>query len=430
MNSAGRPSAFHAARWINSIGSVPDIFCVGTREAVGSANVGIVLPDGAREGLSEQLVAAGTVVSGSKVLRPGWLRLNGARITEAGSGQPSGRVTADLGEQLVIPGFVDIHVHGGGGGSFTTGDPIDIRRAVSFHRSRGTTTTLASLVTDPRHELLRSVAILAELVDGGLLAGIHLEGPWLSERRRGAHEVGQLRDPDQGELLALLKTGRGAIKMITLAPERTGALDAIKIAIDHGAIAAVGHTDASYDQTQAAITAGARVATHLFNAMRPIHHREPGPIPALLESPDVVVELVHDGTHLHPAIYRHTVRSVGSERLTLVTDAMTAAGMADGTYRLGSRTVEVAAGEAKVAGTETLAGSTATMDGLFRNAIQSGSADPDEALLAAVRQTSTTPARVLGLEDRSLSTGDRADLVVLDADLTPTAVMIDGSWIS
>ena len=380
--------------------------------------------------MSEQLIAAGNVVSGGKILRPGWLRVDGGRVTDAGSGQPSGRVTADLGEQLVIPGFVDIHVHGGGGGSFTTGDPIDVRRAVSFHRSCGTTTTLASLVTAPGDELLRSVAILAELVDDGLLAGIHLEGPWLSERRRGAHEMGQLRDPDQSELRALLKTGRGAIKMITLAPERAGALDAIKITVDHGAAAAVGHTDASYDQTQAAITAGARVATHLFNAMRPIHHREPGPILALLESTDVVVELVHDGTHLHPAIYQHVVRSVGSERVALVTDAMTAAGMADGTYRLGSRTVEVAAGEAKVAGTETLAGSTATMDELFRNAIRSGPADPDEALLAAVRQTSTTPARVLGLRDRNLNANDRADLVVLDASLTPTTVMINGAWVS
>ena len=171
----------------------------------------------------------------------------------------------------------------------------------------------------------------------------------------------------------------------------------------------------------------ARVATHLFNAMRPIHHREPGPIPALLESPDVVVELVHDGIHLHPAVYRHVVRSVGSDRIALVTDAMTAAGMSDGTYRLGSLTVEVAAGEARVVGTGTLAGSTATMDQLFRNAVRSGPADPDQALLAAVRQTSTTPARVLGLDDRSLSAG-QADVVVLDASLTPTAVMIGGTW--
>lgn len=178
------------------------------------------------------------------------------------------------GEQLVVPGFVDIHVHGGGGGSYTTGDPIDARRAVAFHRSRGTTTTLASLVTAPGGELLRSVAILAELVDDGLLTGIHLEGPWLSERRHDVHNVAQLLDPDQGELRGDLAWGA--------------------------------------------------VATHMFNAMRPIHHRQPGPIPALLESADVVVELVHDGTHLHPAIYRFVVERVGSERVALVTDAMAA----------------------------------------------------------------------------------------------------------
>jgi N-acetylglucosamine-6-phosphate deacetylase len=399
-----------------------DIFCVGTPDAIASANVGVVL--------TEQVIAARTVVSGGQIMRPGWLRIDNGRVIEAGRGQPSGHVMADLGEQLLVPGFVDVHVHGGGGGSYTTGDPIDARRAVAFHRSRGTTTTLASLVTAPGGELLRSVAILAELVDDGLLAGIHLEGPWLSERRHGAHDVGQLRDPDQGELRALLRTGRGTIKMITLAPERTGALDAIKIAVDHGVVIAVGHTDASYDQTQAAISAGARVATHMFNAMRPIHHRQPGPIPALLESADVVVELVHDGTHLHPAIYRFVVGRVGSERVALVTDAMAAAGMADGMYRLGSHTVEVAAGEAKVAGTETLAGGTATMDQLFRNAVGSEPADADQALLAAVRQTSTTPARVLGLNDRNLNVNDRADLVVLDESLTPTAIMIDGTWLN
>jgi N-acetylglucosamine-6-phosphate deacetylase len=142
------------------------------------------------------------------------------------------------------------------------------------------------------------------------------------------------------------------------------------------------------------------------------------------------VELVHDGIHLHPAVYRHVVRSVGSDRIALVTDAMSAAGMSDGTYQLGSLTVEVEGGEARVAETGTLAGSTATMDKLFRNAIQSGPADPDQALLAAVRQASTTPARVLGLEDRDLAAGDQADLVVLDASLTPTAVMIGGAWVS
>jgi N-acetylglucosamine-6-phosphate deacetylase len=379
--------------------------------------------------VSEHVIAAGTVVSGAEILRPGWLRIEGDRVTAVGHGQPPDGAT-DLGESLIVPGFVDIHVHGGGGGSFTTGDAGDAKRAVDFHRAHGTTTTLASLVTAPAAELQRSVAILAELVKEGLVTGIHLEGPWLSERRHGAHDAQHLRDPDQDELRTLFKIGRESIKMITLAPERMGALDAIKLIVDHGAVAAVGHTDASYDVTRDAISSGARVATHLFNAMRPIHHREPGPILALLESPDVVVELVHDGTHLQPAIYRHVARSAGSDRIALVTDAMDAAGMSDGMYRLGGLTVEVAGGEARVAGTGTLAGSTATMDQLFRNAVRSGPDEGDDALLAAVRQASTTPARVLGLDDRNLSTNSQADLVVLDAGLTPTAVMIAGTWIS
>ena len=205
--------------------------------------------------MSEHVIAAGTVVSGAEILRPGWLRIEGDRVTAVGRGQPP-EGAADLGEKLIVPGFVDIHVHGGGGGSFTAGDDGDAKRAADFHASRGTTTMLGSLVTARCRRLRRSVAILAELVEDGLLAGIHLEGPWLSERRCGAHEARQLRDPDPDELRTLFKIGRGTIKMITLAPGTAGALDAIKIIVDHGAVAALGHTDASYDQTRAAISAG------------------------------------------------------------------------------------------------------------------------------------------------------------------------------
>ncbi len=267
-----------------------------------------------------------------------------------------------------------------------------------------------------------------------MLAGIHLEGPWLSARRCGAHEPSTLRDPDPAEVRAVLAAGRGTIRMVTLAPELDGATDAIRAVVGAGAVAAVGHTDATYDQARAAVAAGATVATHLFNAMRPVHHREPGPVVALVEDDRVTLELITDGVHLHPALLREVVARAGADRVSLVTDAMAAAGMPDGGYEIGALAVDVVDGVARLAGADTIAGSTATMDALFRFAVAHSpadpDADPDAGLLAAVRSTSVVPARALGLEDvGSLQTGAYADLVVLDTDLVVVRVMRRGEWL-
>ena len=213
--------------------------------------------------------------------------------------------------------------------------------------------------------------VLAELVVDGEIAGVHLEGPWLAASRCGAHDPAQLRDPDPGELDTLLATG--VVAMVTLAPERAGALDAIRRVAGAGAVAAVGHTDADFALTRAAIAAGARHATHLFNAMAPLHHREPGPVVALLDDDRVTVELVTDGLHVHPALWEHVVRAAGAHRVAAVTDAMAAAGMPDGAYRLGRLDVEVVDRVARLAGGAAglgaIAGSTATADALFRNIV-------------------------------------------------------------
>jgi N-acetylglucosamine-6-phosphate deacetylase len=266
-------------------------------------------------------------------------------------------------------------------------------------------------------------------VKAGLIAGIHLEGPWLSARRCGAHEPSLMRDPDPDEIDRLLSLGDKTIRMVTLAPERVGAREAIRRIVDGGVVAAVGHTDATYEQTRAAIDAGATVGTHLFNAMRPIHHREPGPVIALLEDSRVTVELIADGVHLDPALYRHVTRSAGPDRVSLVTDAMAAAGMADGTYRLGPLAVDVVDGAARIAGTNTIAGGTATMDRLFRFAVTGSGLPRDEALMLAVRQTSTNPGRALGRRSAGLVPGEPADLVVLNSELAVVGVLRRGSWV-
>jgi N-acetylglucosamine-6-phosphate deacetylase len=238
-----------------------------------------------------------------------------------------------------------------------------------------------------------------------------------------------MRDPDAKEIDRVLDAGGGAIRMITIAPERDGALAAIAQIVDAGVVAAVGHTEATYERTRAAIAAGATVGTHLFNAMRPIDRREPGPIVALLEDPLVTVELITDGVHVDPAIYRHVTRSAGGDRVSLVTDAMAAAGMADGVYHLGPLAVDVVDGVATVSGTDTIAGSTTTMDRVFRFAVAHSGLSLDAALLLAVRQASLNPARALALPRPDLVAGAAANLVVLDGDLAVAGVLRRGSWV-
>ena len=373
------------------------------------------------------LLTAGTVLTGRELLRPGWIEVSGSRITAVGAGGPPSPADRDLPSATVVPGFVDTHVHGGGGASFS-GGAVETAAAVALHRRHGTTALVASLVSEAPDDLLRQIRGLADDVDSGLIAGIHLEGPWLAEKRCGAHDPALLRDPDPAELRSVFDAAQGTIRMVTLAPERTGALDAVRAVVGAGAVAAVGHTEATYKQTRAAIDAGATVATHLFNAMRPIHHREPGPVIALLEDPRVTVEVIADGVHVDAALYRHVTRSAGDDRVSLVTDAMAAAGMADGAYRIGPLAVEVAGAVARLAGTDTIAGSTATLDQLFRFAVTGSGLPRDAALLAAVRQSSINPARALGLPSPELTAGSRADLVVLDGDLMVSDVLVGGAW--
>lgn len=360
---------------------------------------------------------ADAIVSGGQVLRPGWIVVDDDRVVEAGAGDPPRPADIELGAVTVVPGFVDMHVHGGGGTSYTAGDIADVHAAAAFHRAHGTTSTLASLVAAHPAELLTAVAGLRRAADAGDIVGIHLEGPWLSAHRCGAHDPTALRAPESSEIAAVLRAGGDAIAMVTLAPELPGGVAAIEQFVDAGVVVAVGHTEATYEQTRQAIARGARVGTHLFNAMRSLHHREPGPALALLEDHRVTVELVGDGVHVHPSLVEYVTETAGPSRVALVTDAMAAAGMTDGAYRLGVLDVEVVDSVARVASTGAIAGSTATMDLLFRRALRTDGLADDDALCAAVAMTSTTPARTLGRDDiGDLTPGRRADFVVVGAD--------------
>jgi N-acetylglucosamine-6-phosphate deacetylase len=380
------------------------------------------------------LLRNASLVLPDRVLDQGWLLVEDGRITgvAATAGQPEpvlapSTTVHDLRHQHVVPGFVDMHVHGGGGAAFSAGDAAQALTAARFHLGHGTTTIMASTVTGTLAELEHHIGELSGLVQDGVLAGIHLEGPFISKARCGAHDPGLLRAPARSDVSRLLRAGDGTVRMVTIAPELEGGFDVVRLLTDSGVIAAIGHTDATYTQTREAIELGAPVGTHVFNAMRPVHHREPGPVTALLEQEQVLCEVVNDGLHVHPSVVSLMYSAAGAHRIALITDAMVAAGVGDGEYRLGALTVQVRDGEARLAEGDSLAGSTLTMDNALRNAVRlAGVSLVDAAISAAL-----TPARALGLADQvgSLENGKQADLVVLDEDLRVASVMRKGAWV-
>ncbi|MET9484174.1 N-acetylglucosamine-6-phosphate deacetylase [Streptomyces sp. NPDC006638] len=374
--------------------------------------------------------AKSTVLTGGRVVLPtgivdgGRVIVEGDRIT---ADAPADAVPLDLSGHWVVPGFVDMHNHGGGGASFTSGSVDEVLKGVRTHLEHGTTTLVASLVTGEADFLAQRAGILSELVEQGDLAGIHFEGPFISPCRKGAHSEELLRDPDPAAVRKLVDAGRGTVRMVTLATELPGGIDSVRLLAELGVIAAIGHTDATYEQTVEAIDAGATVATHLFNAMPPIGHRAPGPIAALLEDERVTVELINDGTHLHPAALELAFHRAGARRVAFITDAMDAAGFGDGLYQLGPLAVEVKEGVARLVEGGSIAGSTLTLDTAFRRAVTVDRLPVGDV----VRAISANPAKLLGVYDRvgSLEPGKDADLVVLDAEFAVKGVLRRGEWV-
>ena len=376
------------------------------------------------------VLAGARVVTATAALDDGWVRVEGARIAEVGSGRPDGEVH-DLGGGWLVPGYIDIHTHGGGGHDVAR-SPEDMAASVAFHLGHGTTRTLVSLVTAPVGELVEQLGWVADLAErngtdavGGRVLGAHLEGPFLSEARCGAQNPDYLLDPDRDVLTTLVKAGRGWLRVTTVAPELPGALDVIRDLVAADVVAAVGHTDATYAQAAAGFAAGAGLATHLFNGMRSLHHREPGPALAALDA-GVACEVINDGEHVHPAILR-LVAGRGARALVLITDAMDAAGIGDGEYELGGQRVTVQDGAARLVRTGSLAGSTLTMDVAVRRAVVDGALPVPAAVAAA----SLNPALVLGIERDcgAIAPGLAADLLHLDDDLEVRRVMTNGRWL-
>ena len=400
-------------------------------------------------------ILRGRVVAPDRVLSDGVVFSDGPTIVWVGAADeaPSrwrALVPPPSGDTL-LPGLVDIHCHGGGGASFpdaTTAD--EVAAGAAEHLRHGTTSLVGSLVTAAPDVLLERAALLADAVEAGVLVGIHAEGPFLSHDRRGAQSPEFLVPGDPGLVRGIAEAARGHLVTMTVAPEVPHVVerpdDVMAALAAAGAVPSIGHTDASAEQTDAAIMRAlgrlandehARstrpTATHLFNGMRPLHHRDPGPVAACLDAAargDLVVELVADGTHLADAAVRMVFDLLGPDEIALVTDAMAAAGLGDGDYRLGPMDVRVEAGVARIVEPDgssgSIAGGTAHLLDVVRCTVRAG-----VDLVDAVRSASLTPAGVLGRDDiGALEAGRRADVVVVDPDLRPLRVLRAGDRVA
>lgn len=402
-------------------------------------------------------LVTGTLVSDGVIVKDGLVAVDGDRIAFAGpaadfdpadfdgfSDLPA-EAWLDLPQdRFILPGLVDVHCHGGNGGDFPGGEETAARTAADFLHRSGTTTFLASMVTASREDLLRGIELFVKLANEGLVAGIHLEGPFLSHARCGAQNPAFLLEPDLDFMNELVEAAAGKLATMTYAPELPGAAALVDLMTSHGVTPSLGHTDCD-DATAAASLAAAReglesagfdgvsslpTVTHLFNGMPPMHHRSPGPVAACLRTAQqgkAIVELIADDIHLDPSTVATVFQLVGAANILLVTDSMAAAGLSDGSYMLGPSPVTVTDGVATLDATGSIAGGTATMLEVVRRTVAAG-VDMSDAVLSAT----AVPAGVLGLADEvgGLRRGLRADIVVADKELGLAAVMRNGSWLA
>lgn len=374
---------------------------------------------------------AQTLLTPDRRLDPGWVTVDGAVVAAVGAGRPptDGHVVR-LGGRLLVPGLVDLHVHGGDGaqvnGDTASDAASSVRRLAAFHARHGTTALLATTVSCPPDQLAETLRGIAGCVDdpkaGARVLGAHLEGPWLSPARAGGHDPRFLRRPDSGELATLVAAAPGVIRIVTVAPELSGGLALIRELCEHGIVASVGHTTADFAVMQSAVEAGVTSVTHLFNAMPGLHHRDPGPVGAALGDPRVFVEVIADGVHIHPALLALVGRAAAG-RVVAVTDAIAATGLASGRHRVGSSAVDVSSGRVTlVDAPKTLAGSVLTMDAAVATLVRAG-ATVQEAVTAAT----ATPARLLGeTAYGTIAVGAPADFTILDPNLRCYATVIGG----
>jgi N-acetylglucosamine-6-phosphate deacetylase len=373
---------------------------------------------------------AGTIYTPLQEISEGVVLIEGKRIVRVG---PKGKVKVPRGaevwdhrDEIIVPGFIDLHIHGAAGHEFMEGTSQAMSSVANFLARRGTTSFVATTVTASFHDTLSAVRAMAQAIRaqrsfaqrrdepvGAEILGIHFEGPFLNRKRRGAQPANYVRLPSVSLLRRLLEAAEGNGRILTLAPELKGALPLLKYARRRGLRVSIGHSDASLEEAERAINAGATHATHTFNAMRPFTHRDPGIIGAVLTDDRVCAELICDGIHVHPGAVRLLARSKGLDSVVLVSDGGTGTGMPDGEYRISNFAVSIIDGVCRNR-QGNLAGSTVTLDAELRN-LMKYSGQPYARVLPCA---TLNPARVLGLEKHKglIAPGTDADLVALDPE--------------
>lgn len=387
--------------------------------------------------MAQQVIHAGRLLTPHEEISDAVIILDGTKIAAAGHRDsvhvPAGAHEILARDMTVIPGFVDIHIHGAGGHDVMSSTEEALGTVARTVASHGTTSILATTVTAPPDETRRCLEGIARYISSpsnthppespaAEIAGIHLEGPFISLTRRGVHPAGAIAKPSTTLLDRYLEVAGGTAKILTLAPEIQGALELVERAFARGVVVALGHTDATYEQAHTAIFRGARHAVHVFNAMRPFSHRETGVLGAVLTDSSVTAEVIADGVHVDDPAIRLLLATKGPELVILVSDGTAATGMKDGTYRLGTFDVTVSGGVCRNREGK-LAGSTLTLDRAVQHMVRLG-----VPLIEAVRMATFNPARRVGLEGRKgvIAPGADADLVFLTPELKVARVFSRG----
>ena len=330
-------------------------------------------------------------------------------------------------DKFIVPGYIDIHIHGGGGSDVMDGDYEAINQIAIAHSHFGTTSFLPTTMTMSKDKIIRSLRSICEAVKKGTagaeILGIHMEGPYINPEKKGAQKEDEIKKISIEEFLEFNQASGNLIRLVTIAPEMPGAIGLIKYLYKQGIITSVGHTNATYVQTQAGIQAGLSHVTHTFDAMRGLHHREPGVVGAALTSPELTVEIIADGVHIHPIVLKILTKIKEGEKVVLITDAMRAAGLKEGTYDLGGQEVIVTKGQARLKD-GTLAGSVLTMDKAVKNMVNKIGIQ----LPKAIQMASFNPARSIGIDDKkgSLEPGKDADIVILNKNLEAELTIVAG----
>ncbi len=385
-------------------------------------------------------ILAGTIYTPTKAIENGVILIEGHRIAKVGPREqikvPAGATAIDNQDRTIVPGFIDMHIHGAAGHDLMEGTPEAVSAVASYLARHGTTSYLATTVTASLERTLHAARGLGEIIRasqsshgasdkiaGAQPVGIHFEGPFLNVKKRGAHPASQIQKPSTETLTRFLDAAGNAARVLTLAPELDGALAVLEYARSRGLRIAIGHSNATYEETERAIAAGATHAVHFYNAMRPFAHRDSGIIGAVLTDDRVSAELICDGVHVEPTAIRLLMRSKGVERVILVSDSLSGAGMPDGNYRLGNFTVHVAGGVCRTI-EGNLAGSTITLDAALRNLASFTGLSYQECLPCAT----LNPARILGLEKQKgvIAPGADADLAILDKNYYVTQTYVRG----